>query len=86
MNEKFTRLKELLDEKYSGDFDFMFKFIVPVDSLSELKSLLGEEKISEKPSRKGKYVSVTMKTRVENSQQVMDVYEKVSVIEGVISL
>lgn len=86
MNEKLLRLKELLDDSYTGDFDYMFKFIVPLELLEELKSCLETEDIIVKPSRKGKYVSVTLKIRVQESEEVIRVYQKVAHIPGLISL
>lgn len=82
MNE---RLKELLDNEYVWPSHYTFKFIVSVDRLGEVVEILGEGVIV-KESSKGNYVSVTLHRLMDSSQDVIDLYAKVAVVEGVISL
>lgn len=83
---KLTRIKELLEEQ-GFPLKYTFKFIVPTNKLSEIVSLFpGEENLSTRPSSKGSYISVTVIKEVQNADQVIKVYESVSVIEGIVSL
>lgn len=84
---KLKRIKELLEEEERFPLHYTFKFIVPTAKLSEIISLFPEEKnLSTRPSSKGHYISVTVIRDVANADEVIRVYEAVSVIEGVISL
>ncbi|MCF8059379.1 MAG: DUF493 family protein [Bacteriovoracaceae bacterium] len=85
--EKFHELKELLQTEETFPLKYMFKFIVPTGKLSEILSLFPEEKnLSTKPSSKGSYISVTVIRLMKNADEIIKVYESVSVIEGVLSL
>jgi len=85
--EKFHELKELLQIEETFPLEYMFKFIVPTRKLSEILSLFPEEKnLSTKPSSKGSYISVTVIRVMKNADEIIKVYESVSVIEGVLSL
>ncbi len=84
---KLNRLKDLLEEEESFPLKYTFKFIVPTQRLSQILGLFpDEENISTKPSSKGTYISVTIIRNVNSPQEVVKVYESVSVVEGVISL
>jgi putative lipoic acid-binding regulatory protein len=39
-----------------------------------------------KASSGGKYVSTTIKSMMDSSEQIMEIYEKASKIEGIVSL
>ena len=81
--EKF---KKLLDEQHSWPCEYTFKFIVPTAKEAELEKILVGHNISKKNSKKGNFLSVTSKKTMNSQHEVMDVYEAVSQIEGVISL
>ena len=51
-----NKIKELLDETYTWPCPYTFKFIVPGKKIDELKSKVGEGKLSERPSKKGTYI------------------------------
>lgn len=72
----------------SGDFPmlYMFKFIVPNGKESEVGALFPKNEIALKPSSGGKYISTTIQTMVDSADQILDIYEQASKIEGVISL
>jgi len=78
--------KELLDNEYTWPADYLFKFIVTKDYKDELLSTLGGHKAIEKPSSKGKYVSVSLRIMMHSSDEVMALYTKVSKVKTVISL
>lgn len=86
--EKFSKenFKEKLEA--SGQFPmlYMFKFIVPNGRESEIAAFFPKNEIKLKPSSGGKYVSTTIQAMMETSDQIIDIYEKVSKIEGVIAL
>jgi len=80
------RLKELLDDQHQWPSKYSFKFIVPYQKLTELMSLLSSGECSQKPSKNGKYISVTSIVDIKSSDEVLNIYEKASTIEGIISL
>ncbi|SFS95048.1 DUF493 family protein [Sphingobacterium wenxiniae] len=69
---------------------YTFKFIVKADSdkLELVKNVFehASSKFSEKESSGGKYKSITVETFVNNAEDVIDYYKKVSKIESVIML
>lgn len=84
--ESMEKLKELLDESYTWPAPYLFKFIVPTAQLSSLEKFTAKYLMTQKPSKNGKYTSVSFTVNCESSEQVLDFYEKVSVIPGIISL
>lgn len=88
MYEKFNKLRtQLLEEEWPAVY--MFKFICPSDSetLAKVSALFKEEaSISLRPSRNGKYTSVSVKELMLNADEIIDIYVKTAQIKGVISL
>ncbi len=80
------KLKLLLDESYEWPCEYLFKFIVPIEQLPNIIDLLKGFNIEEKPSSKGKYISVSAKKVLNSSEEVLKIYELVKVIKGIISL
>ncbi len=85
-NSKEKDFKELLDSQYKWPADYLFKFIVNKDHKEELLAILGNHKAIEKPSSKGKYVSVSLRILMHSADEVMELYSKASKIKTVISL
>jgi len=81
--EKF---KEKLNNEHKWPDEYTFKFIVPVNKEDELEKRLAGFEISKKNSKNGNYLSVTVKKIMDSADAVMEVYDKVSQIEGIISL
>lgn len=79
-------IKELLDLHYSWPAPYHFKFVVKALEVSRLRGLLSDGEFRERPSRQGKYMSVTFTKTVHSSVEVLEVYEKVKIIEGIYSL
>ena len=77
---------ELLDSQYNWPAEYLFKFIVNTEFKEKLIELFQPHKVIEKPSSKGTYVSITARVLMRNAKEVMDLYEKASKIETVISL
>ncbi len=85
--QKLDKMRELLRTMEHWPSLYTFKFIVPVAKLTEiLAHFPADDKIETKPSAKGNYMSVTVKKVMNNADDVLKVYESVSVIEGLISL
>lgn len=82
----FTKLKELLDSEMEWPAEYMFKFIVPVGQVQLLKALLPTGGWSQRASSNGRYLSVTVNAKFKTSDEVIDIYDKVRHIEGIISL
>lgn len=87
---KYTFDRQAFKEKLEAQTTFptlyMFKFIVPNGSEAQVAALLPNNKMTLKHSSKGTYVSATIKAMMPNSGSILDIYEKASKIEGVISL
>ena len=84
--EWWTRFQALLDDQIEFPSEYLFKFIAPVESLEELKSVFGHYPVEVRESRKGNYVSVTARIEMHSSDEVIAVYSAAAEIEDVISL
>lgn len=81
--EQFRRL---LDEQNDWPSHFTFKFIVPLKQFGELQGLLGDHEFKTRSSSKGNYVSVTLSPLMDSAESIIQLYRKVSVVEGIVSL
>ena len=81
--EKF---KELLDQTYQWPDYYEFKFIVKMDDKELVLSHLEGYSLVETPSKNGNYISISARKLIKNTQEVVDVYELMSKIKGLISL
>jgi len=93
MSEKadfYKKLKQSLDETSNYPCPYLYKFIVPGGGkqIDELRAVFNDpnSQIDVKPSRTGKYDSVSIKLVVNSSDEVIENYRKVENIEGIISL
>ena len=78
--------KEKLDRVHQWPSLYMFKFIVPGEKEAEVKQLFPKNVVTTRPSKNGKYVSVTAKVMVASPDQVVKIYEQAADIEGLIAL
>jgi uncharacterized protein len=78
--------KEKLDKVYVWPSLYVFKFIVPQEKVETVKELFPNHVSTEKQSEKGKYISITFNMMMPNSDSVVEVYQKVQHIEGLIAL
>ncbi len=83
---KEQEFKDLLNNQYNWPADYLFKFIVTQPHKTELIALFGGHKVIEKPSSKGKYISITARVLMHNAEEVMEVYKKAARIKTVIAL
>ncbi len=82
------QLKEKLDQIHQWPEVYMFKFILPaeVDKLEQLKAIFPNADQSVKESAKGNFWSFTAREMMVNSETVLERYQVVSAIEGIIAL
>ena len=86
--DEFESLKIQLEQT---DFPqvYFFKFIVPNknDNVAKVSALYTQDtQVQMKPSSSGKFISMSAKQVVLSVDDVISIYKKASVIEGIISL
>lgn len=88
--EFYKSLREKLTEHHNFPEDYLFKFIIPTSEqkLTEIYQVFDGIKttISNRDSKNGKYVSVTINAFVLDADHVIRIYQDVAKIEGVIML
>ncbi len=84
--DPFEQLRKSLEQTHAFPAVYTFKFISPRDKLDAVQDLLGDRKTTTRPSRTGKYVSVTCECMMYTSNEIIDVYRAAQAIPGVISL
>lgn len=87
--ETKDRLRSRLDQVHDWPSVYMFKFILEPDQ-ERLEAVLAifpkESEVLRKYSTGGKYVSITVKEVMLNADEVVQRYDRISEIEGVIVL
>jgi putative lipoic acid-binding regulatory protein len=88
--EFYDRLKTELDLSTTWPATYLYKFIVPsvndnVSRVEEAFNCMGAV-IKTTKSKTGKFTSISVDVTMKDSQEVIDKYIEVSVIEGIISL
>ena len=78
--------KEKLDSQHQWPGTYVFKFIVPVNKVLEVKALFPNQEVIEKASSKGNYTSLTVKMQMKSSDNVITHYIEAKKIDGIISL
>ena len=81
-----SSFKEKLDRVHQWPSLYMFKFIVPGGKEGRVKDLFPKNIVETRPSKQGKYVSVTARVMMASPDQVVDIYKKAAEIEGLIAL
>ena len=80
-------LKSLLDQHYQFPCCYTFKFVLDAQRRAEVVGLLGEASIvKERLGQTGKYLGLTFSRTVESSDEVVDIYQKAALIDGIIAL
>ena len=86
----YIKLKEQLEDTTKFPADYLYKFIVPTDEnqAEEVKALFnkGGAIISTRKSKTGKYISVSIRLKVKNADEVITYYQEAEKIKGIISL
>lgn len=82
-----ARTLALLNASYKWPALYLFKFIVPTEQGKELEKLMQEAQTTEtRPSANSKYMAYTFHCPMGSAQEVLDVYARVKIIPGLVSL
>jgi len=88
-NDFYENLRTKLEETTDFPTEYMYKFIIPSDGevkvLENVFSHIGAV-IKSKKSKTGKYMSFTILVKMKSANAIIEKYEEVSKIKGVISL
>jgi putative lipoic acid-binding regulatory protein len=84
--DRLEKLKLVLDETMKFPSQYLFKFIVPLNQVQNILKVLDGMEIEQKASSNGNYISVSASTIIKDSNEIINIYKKASVIQGVISL
>lgn len=85
-SDKSEKFRELLDQSYQWPDFYTFKFIVKTENRDQVVAMLDGHEVQFKVSEKGNYVSITSRLYVKSSEEVLQVYEAIALIPGVMSL
>lgn len=86
MDNSLETFKQRLDENHEWPCEYTFKFIIPACALDEIKSMLSDINFSTRESKGGKYISITAIIIANGSDEILQIYQKASTIEGIICL
>jgi putative lipoic acid-binding regulatory protein len=78
--------QEKLDQHYSWPSLYIYKFIVPTGKEDEVKKLFPNHTVTQKLSRNGNYVSITVQVMEPSSESVIAIYREAAMIEGIVAL
>lgn len=86
----YKKLKLSLEETTSFPTDYMYKFIIPTckEKFTFIEGVFNNlgAVIKSKPSKTGKYTSLTILVNMKTPNEIIAKYKEVSKVEGVISL
>jgi len=88
--EFYERLKVELDNSNSWPAEYLFKFIVPtseknIQKVQDAFNCMGAV-IKTTKSKTGKFTSISIDLMMKDSQEIIDKYQELSTIEGIVSL
>jgi putative lipoic acid-binding regulatory protein len=86
----YGKLRSKLEETSTFPSKYMFKFIIPADDtkialIEEMFNHIGAV-ITTKSSKSNKYKSLTILVMMNSVDEIINKYEEVDTVEGVISL
>ena len=87
--EQEIKLTQQLEQHYQWPDTYMFKFIIPSDDalLKEFKTAFNtKNEIKIKPSKTGKYWSLSVVEVIATTSEVVQKYKSLSHIKGLMSL
>ena len=85
-DKDLSKLKELLENNYEWPSNYTFKFIVPKDEVPKVEALFPSHTFSLKTSRKGRFIGMTVDVKLDSPEIVVAIYQKASLIKGLISI
>ena len=80
------KFRELLDEQIAFPDYYQFKFVVKAEKKDEVIKLLDGHQITEKESKNGTYISVSSRKIFNNAEEIIDIYKRLSTVDGILSL
>tara|TARA_A100001011_G_scaffold173656_1_gene182367 strand:- start:12 stop:272 length:261 start_codon:yes stop_codon:yes gene_type:complete len=86
MKWDIQQFKEKLEANHDFPCSYMFKFIVPISKKDALLNMLPKVAVKIKKSTSNKFMSVTLSMEIESSDKVIDIYNQVYQIEGIIAI
>jgi len=84
--DRWAGFKARLDEVHDWPDSYTFKVVAPVAQVDRVLALMGDPEHSRRVSKNGTYVSLTVEFIAQGSDEVLELYRKVSVVDGVILL
>lgn len=89
-SEFYEKLKYRLEETTSFPTNYMFKFIIPTadGKFKDIENIFNDlgAVIKSKPSKTGKFTSLTILVDMNTPDEIIKKYREVAIVEGVISL
>lgn len=82
----FDGLRQALLAQNRWPSEYTFKFIVPAAELTHLLALLDDLPHSTRESKSGRYISVTCAAEMAGPDAVVEVYQRMSGVRGLIAL
>lgn len=79
------RLARALEDGTPWPRKHIFKFIVPLGSELHLRAYVDGLPYTERRSRTGRYVAITVETEVASSEEVVALYRRVSTVKGLLA-
>lgn len=88
MSDKYEKLRTLFkDQKFPLVYPFKFIIVKDEKKMIQIKQIFDETaEISMRDSKNGKYLSITIKQMMLNTDDIIERYERMESIEGVITL
>ncbi len=90
IQEFYERLKVELDNSNTWPAEYLFKFIVPTvdDNVAFVENAFNcmGAVIKTTKSKTGKFTSISVDVTVKDSQEIIEKYQEVSIIKGIVSL
>jgi len=89
MNDNIDKFRELLAENKEWPLLYYFKFIVQNDKekLAQVKELFADQdSITYNTSRDIRFISLSCKQLMPDTESILEIYRKASLVEGLISL
>lgn len=81
-----SKFKALLDESYQWPDFYEFKFIIKTEDKDQVTTALAGFTIHETPSKQGNYTSISARKLMKSTEEVLEIYQLVGSIKGVMSL
>lgn len=81
-----SKFKALLDESYQWPDYYEFKFIIKTEDKALVTTVLAGFTVHETPSKQGNYTSISARKLMKSTEEVLEIYQLVGSIKGVMSL